>query len=143
MSKSYRLSTAMHILGFIYVSDQERITSQDIADSLVTNASYVRQMMSTLKKEGFILSQQGAARPKLAKEPEDINLLEIYHIIEPDHHLLNIASDVNPSCDVAECVQTNLQDYYANIQSDAEKQMEKITLADLIIPVKDPITVQE
>ena len=54
MKYSTRLSDAVHILIFIHQSSNSTVSSSDIAVSIQTNPSYVRQIMAQLKASGLI-----------------------------------------------------------------------------------------
>ena len=64
-----KLSDAVHILAFIALHPNCGLTSEKIAESIQTNAGYVRQLMSALRRGGLLLSVKGHPRPSLAKRP--------------------------------------------------------------------------
>ncbi len=132
MKYSTRLSDAVHILVFIRQSDQSTVSSSDIAVSIQTNPSYVRQIMAQLKAAGLISSLRGQATPRLGKPPEKITLLDVYKAVEKDKPLLHLDTHTNPECGVGVNIQLALADYYRQIQADAENSMKNITLQDII-----------
>lgn len=59
-----KLSDAVHILCFIALAeDGQPLTSDAIAKSIATNASYVRQLMGLLRRGELLTSVRGHARP--------------------------------------------------------------------------------
>lgn len=132
MKYSTRLSDSVHILVFIHQSDSPTISSADIAASIQTNPSYVRQIMAQLKAAGLISSSRGQATPKLKKDPRETTLLEIYKAVEKDKPLLHLDTHTNPRCGVGVNIQLALADYYERIQKDVEHSMKQITLQDII-----------
>ncbi len=132
MKYSTRLSDSIHILVFIQQSERPTVTSADIAVSIQTNPSYVRQIMAQLKAAGLISSSQGQATPKLTKLPQETTLLEIYKAVEKDKPLLHLDTHTNPRCGIGVNIQLALADYYRQIQKDIEHSMQKITLQDII-----------
>lgn len=132
MKYSTRLSDAVHILVFIHQSDSDTITSADIAKSIQTNPSYVRQIMAQLKAAGILLSSRGQATPQLAKPAPEITLLEVYKAVEKEKPLLHLDTHTNPECGVGINIQLALADFYAQIQKGAENSMQEITLQDII-----------
>ena len=132
MKYSTRLSDAVHILVLIHQSSGPTISSSDIATSIQTNPSYVRQIMAQLKASGLIHSSRGQATPKLGKAPQEITLLEIYRSVEKDKPLLHLDTHTNPECGVGVNIQLALADFYEKIQVDVENSMKKITLQDII-----------
>ena len=72
-----KLSDAVHILCFIALAeDGQPLTSDAIAKSIATNASYVRQLMGLLRRGELLTSVRGHARPALTRPPSEINLLD-------------------------------------------------------------------
>lgn len=132
MKYSTRLSDAVHILVFIRQSDSPTISSADIAASIKTNPSYVRQIMAQLKAANLLKSFRGLAKPELGKAPQEITLLEIYKAVEKNKPLLHLDTHTNPECGVGVNIQLALHDYYQDVQDAAEKRMSRITLQDII-----------
>lgn len=132
MKYSTRLSDAVHILVFIQQSSSATVTSSDIATSICTNPSYVRQIMAQLKAADILLSSRGQATPELAKPASEITLLDVYKAVEKEKPLLHLDTHTNPECGVGVNIQLALADYYEQIQKDAESSMAKITLQDII-----------
>lgn len=132
MKYSYKLSDAVHLLAYLYIYQNGDLSSKAIANSIEANPSVVRSLMSNLRKAGLIISQQGVAGAKLAKDPTQINLLEVYQAIETNHNLLHIDPKTNPKCIVGGHIQDTLNNVYGEIQDQAEKQMRAITLQAII-----------
>ena len=72
MKYSVKLSHAVHILVFIYLSEGLPLSSDKIAESIHTNPGCVRQIMSALRNAELIKSTTGHPKPELAREPETI-----------------------------------------------------------------------
>ena len=132
MKYSTRLSDAVHILVFIHQSSSSTVSSSEIAVSIQTNPSYVRQIMAQLKAAGLISSSRGQATPELGKVPEKTSLLEIYKAVEKEKPLLHLDTHTNPEWGVGVNIQLALADYYRQIQNDVENSMRNITLQDII-----------
>ena len=132
MKYSTKVSDAVHILAFINLNPDLPLTSERIAISVQTNASYVRQLMSTLRKAGLLRSIKGHAKPELAKEPTEITLLDVYRAVEGRKPLLHLDTHTNPDCGVGVHVQNALQDYFDRVQEKAEGEMAAITLKDIL-----------
>lgn len=132
MKYSTKLSDAVHIMAFISINPVENLSSEKIAYSIKTNPSYVRQIMSLLRKSNLITSIKGHPKPTLTKEPKNITLLDIYKSVEGEKPLLHLDTHTNPECGVGVQIQLSLQDYFNKIQECAEKQMQKITLQDIL-----------
>ena len=127
-----RLSDAVHILAFIALYQDCDLTSNKLAESVQTNPAYVRQLMSTLRKGGLLVSVKGHPRPALAREPEKITLLDAYRAVEGNKPLLHQDIHTNPACGVGVNIQLVLRDCYGLVQARAEEAMRSITLQEIL-----------
>lgn len=127
-----KLSDAVHILAFIALHPDAGLTSEKIADSIQTNPSYVRQLMSALRKGELLTSIRGHARPALTREPDKITLLDAYRAVEGDKPLLHQDTHTNPACGVGMNIQFVLRECYDQVQRQAEEAMRSITLQEIL-----------
>lgn len=132
MKYSYKLSDAIHLLSYLDIYKDGDLSSKAIANSIESNPSIVRQLMSDLRKAGIIETQKGKADPTLKKDPKDISLYDIYQAINMDHTLLHIDPKTNPKCIVGGNIQHSLNHFYDEIEDFAYTRMKQITLADVI-----------
>ncbi|WP_125715017.1 Rrf2 family transcriptional regulator [Companilactobacillus kedongensis] len=132
MKKSVKLSDSVHALVLISTDPFHNLTSARLAESIKTNPSFVRQIMSKLKQAGIIESVTGHPQPKLAIDPKSISLLDIYRAVEGDAPLLQLDTNINPECGPGVNIQLSLKDYYNVIQQNIEKQMAAIDLQSII-----------
>lgn len=137
MKYSVKLSHAVHILVFIYLSEGLPLSSDKIAESIHTNPGCVRQIMSVLRNAELIKSTTGHPKPELAREPETISLLDIYKAVEGDKPLLHLDTHTNPECGIGVNIQLALQSFYDKVQKDAENSMAGISLSDIISGLKN------
>lgn len=131
MKYSTRLSDAVHIAAFIHLNPTQDLSSGAIAHSIQTNPSYVRQLMSALKRAGLLHGTRGQAAPSLSRAPSAITLLDIYRAVEGDKPLLHLDTHTNPECGVGMCIQRTLQTYFDRIQARSEEEMGRISLRDI------------
>lgn len=127
-----RLSDAVHILTFIALHPDVNLTSEKIAESVQTNPAYVRQLMSALRRGGLLTSVKGHPRPALARQPDQITLLDAYRAVEGDKPLLHQDTHTNPACGVGMNIQLVLRDCYDLVQERAEESMRGITLQEIL-----------
>ena len=132
MKYSTKLSDTLHILAFLSLGAEERLTSARIAESVKTNPAYIRQLMSALKNAGIITNTQGQAKPSLTRPPENITMLDVYRAVEGDKPLLHMDVDTNPECGVGIHIQLSIADFYREVQQAAEEKMASITLYDIL-----------
>ncbi|MFV0560838.1 MAG: Rrf2 family transcriptional regulator [Enterococcus sp.] len=133
MKYSMQLSDAIHILTYIeLLKNTDFLSSEMIAKSVETNPANVRKIMSQLKKSGLIHTQSGKPKPTLARNPEEITLLDIYHSIEGNTNLIQVDPKTNPNCIVGANIQDVLNDQYTLLQRKVEEEMSKVALDSLI-----------
>lgn len=132
MRYSTKLSDAVHLLILIHLHADQNVSSKDIAKSVKTNPSYVRQLMAALKSAGILHNTRGVARPSLTRAPDQINLYDVYQAVEGDKPLLHLDTHTNPECGVGVNIQFALRDYYDEIQKSINKELKKITLEMII-----------
>lgn len=125
-----RFSSAIHTL--ILISEAETpMTSEEIAVSVGTNASYIRKITSLMKKAGIIESRQGKSGFALLIPPADLTLYQIYKAIyESEHvHVFDIHRNSNDECIVGRHIQPVLEDTFREIEERTEEQLSNETLA--------------
>ena len=131
MKQSVRLSNSVHLLALIALDPFSDLTSTRLAKSINTNPSYVRQLMSKLKKAGLLNSTHGHARPSLNLPATKITLLDIYQAVEP-RPLLNLDTNIDPNCGTGQNIQIALGEYYDQIQNSLNAKLSQITLQDVL-----------
>lgn len=139
MRFSNKLSDAVHILSYIDIYSDGDLSSQAIADSIGSNPSVVRRLMSRLTKAGLLQTRPGIVAPALAKNPNEITLLDVYRAADDNQNLLHVDEKTNPACIVGGNIQDTLNVIYDDIQNQAEQRMQGITLQSII----DDILVRE
>lgn len=132
MKYSTKVSDAVHIMIFIILNPADSLTSSRIAESIKTNPGCVRQLMSSLRRYGLISSVKGHPRPALTRAPQDITLLDVYRAVEGQKPLLHLDTHTNPECGVGVNIQLALQDFFDQIQEQAEQKMQQITLQNIL-----------
>jgi len=139
MKFSHKLSDAVHILAYVNIYHDGDLSSQAIADSIESNPSLIRRLMSRLVKAGLLNSQPGTIAPTLARPAAEISLLDIYRAVEDHQRLLHVDEKTNPKCIVGGNIQETLNNVYAEIQSETEIAMQRVDLQAII----DDILVRE
>lgn len=127
--KNNQFAVAVHILSLLQISPGA--SSEWIAASVNTNAVVIRRISSKLKKAGLIQAKAGVTGFRLAKEPADITLLDIYKAIYADDQTLSIHRDTNPNCVVGANIQQALTTSFTAAQQALEAQLASETLAQL------------
>ncbi|MEY8379731.1 Rrf2 family transcriptional regulator [Ileibacterium valens] len=131
MNYSTRTADAVHLLVLIH-QGQVDLVSEALAKSMASSPAHIRKLMAKLKKGNLIQSRQGKACPKLAKDPKEITLLDIYQIMEDGKCILHLDTHTNPDCQHGIYIQKVLQENYDSLQNKFEQELNSITLQSLI-----------
>ncbi len=139
MKFSTRLSDAVHLLLFIYLNPKNDLSSTAIAESVQTNPSYVRQLMSALKKSNLLDGTRGMAAPKITRPLSQISLLDVYRAVEGSKPLLHQDIHTNPDCGVGVNIQLVLGEQFQLVQQAAENKMKELTLEDTLMRYEEKL----
>src|SRR6266446_1601343 len=132
MARATRFSVAVHALALIDHFDGKRLTSESIAGSVGTNASFVRRLLSMLARAELIESSPGIAGARLARSAGKITLLDIYRAVDmEEEHRLAIHGDPDPRCIVGRYIEGALDAVIAPAEQAFEAQLKRRTLADV------------
>lgn len=128
-----KFSVALHILTMISES-KEILSSQSLATSVGTNASYIRKVIALLKNAGLISSHQGKLGYQLSKVPNEISLLEIYYATqEVDKiNLFEIHQNTNNECPVGKHIKGAMSPIFSSVEKHLEDQLATKTLENVI-----------
>ena len=126
-----KFSSAIHTLILIAESDKP-LTSEDIAQSVGTNASYIRKIICLLKKEDIIESHRGVSGFSLKPRSEDLTLLQIYRAVNETEHpsLFDLHQNPNDKCIVGRHIKPVLTGMFAEIEDAFTNALANKTLAD-------------
>lgn len=135
MSANSRLTLAVHTLTWMarFRDEYEFATSERIARSVHTNPVILRGLLGMMEKQRLVHVQRGSnAGWQLARDPEEITLLDVYHAVKPDvlfslHH-----TPPNPRCIIGSGIGPALEDVYGNVQSALDQELSRTTIADVL-----------
>jgi Rrf2 family protein len=132
MTRATRFSVAVHALALIERAAGERLSSEAIAQSVGTNASFVRRVLAMLGHAGLVKSSAGVAGARLARTPARITLLDVYRAVDmEDEHRLAIHEDPDRCCVVGRHIQGALDAMIGPAEQAFEAQLARRTLADV------------
>ncbi|MGA9519609.1 MAG: Rrf2 family transcriptional regulator [Trichococcus sp.] len=128
-----KFSVAIHILVMITESERS-LSSQALAISVGTNASYIRKVIGLLKKAELISSQQGKGGYKLTKAPNQISLLDIYYATQEINrvNLFQMHQNPNETCPVGQHIEGALTSIFSEVEIHLANEMSSQTLEDVI-----------
>ena len=135
-----KFSVAVHVLILISESPTP-INSEQMAESVGTNASYIRKILALLKKAEIVDGHRGISGYRLTVPPEQLTLLQIYRAVmeEPKLHLLDIHQNPNDRCVVGHHIKPVLIDMFADTEDAFARALAGKTLADCIADMRNRI----
>lgn len=135
--KDTRFSSALHLL--VLVSEAEKPMSSDqMAKSMGTNASYVRKLSGSLRKAGIVQSRKGSAGLRLVPDASELTLLDVYlAACETDHvELFEVHHNPSDQCIVGRHIAPVLGDMFGELEEEAARELRSRTLTDCIAALR-------
>jgi Rrf2 family protein len=113
------------------------VSSEQLAVSVKTNASFIRKLVVALSAAGLVESVRGKSGGiRLAKSPKDIGLDQIYSAVT-DNTLMAIPDKApNKSCVVSCGMVGILSEISQEIEKNTLKQLAKKNLSEIVGRVK-------
>lgn len=137
MSTSSRFAVAVHVLSLMAWAEDEPLKSEQVAESVNTNAVVIRRMLCELAESKLVVSQSGAmGGSKLAREPEQITLLDIYQAVEMRGVFSLHRHPPNRHCPVGVNIGTVLNEVLDEVDSAVEGVLANITIRDVVSRLK-------
>src|ERR1044072_386912 len=137
MSTSSRFAVAVHVLSLMAWADDETLKSEQVADSVNTNAVVIRRMLCELAESKLVVSQTGAmGGSRLAREPEQITLLDIYQAVESRGVFSLHRHPPNRDCAVGVNIGPVLNEVLDEVDTAVEKVLANITIKDVVSRLK-------
>lgn len=133
MSTSSRFAVAVHVLTLMAWADEETLKSEQVAESVNTNPVVIRRILCELAESQLVVSQTGAmGGSKLARQPEQITLLDIYHAVESPGVFSLHRHPPSRNCPVGVNIGTVLNDVLDEVDSAVERVLANITVKDVV-----------
>lgn len=114
------------------IATEPKISSNEIANSVTTNPTVIRRMISKLKKANLLKSKAGVTGFSLTRKPKDITLLDIFKAVNLEMQLFSIHSSPNPNCPIGKKIQETLNNTFDSVQSALEQDLNNRTLQDIM-----------
>ena len=135
-----KFSSAIHTL--ILISEAEvPMSSEQIAGSVGTNASYIRKLTTRLSKAEIIEGRRGVSGFALKKKPSEITLLDIYKAVMEvnEIHIFDIHQNPNDMCIVGHNIKPVLSGMFKEMEEQVEMQLKAMTLENCMKIMKNNI----
>ena len=135
-----KFSVAIHVLILISESPNP-ISSDQMAESVGTNASYIRKILALLKKAEIVDGHRGISGYSLTVAPEQLTLRQVYQAVTQENkvHLLDIHQNPSDRCIVGRHIRPVLTGMFADIEEGFARSLASKTLADCIAEIRKRI----
>lgn len=107
-----------------------------MAASVGTNASYVRKVLTLLKRAEIVDSHRGVPGFSLRIPPERLTLLRVYRAVTQERHLLDIHQNASDRCAVGRHIQPVLTGMFDRAESAFARALSEQTLAQCIAGIR-------
>lgn len=132
-----QFAVASHILTVLAYRNGGQATSKQLAESVNANHTFVRKTITRLAKAGLLIATRGVTGAcRLARPPEQISLLEIYHASEASPVFTIHAYPPEASCAVSVNIKDSMDDVLKLAQAGVEEKLAPMTLRDLLTQVR-------
>lgn len=136
MQISSRFTIAVHVLiGIETFKGSCKVTSELLASSVNVNPVVIRRLLQQLKKAGLVSVVRGSGGADLKRPADEITLLDVYRAVEcvEKGELFHFHENPNQLCPVGKNIHAVLDARLEKIQKAMEREMESITLQDIIM----------
>ena len=125
-----RFSSAIHTLIMI-AGAEAPLTSEQIANSVGTNPSYIRKLTALLKKGGILAGRPGVGGFVLRVPPQTLTLYDVYRAIYETKqvHVFDLHRNANDA----------LTQAFQEIEEKAENELKAQTLSGLMAQMRKEI----
>jgi DNA-binding IscR family transcriptional regulator len=132
MGRATRFSVGVHALVLIEHFGGERLSSDLIAASVGTNASFVRRVLAMLSHAGVVHSSPGVPGARLARPAAKITLLEVYRAVEmADEHRFAVHEEPSRKCVIGRHIRAALGEAIGPAEHAFEAELQRRSLADV------------
>lgn len=137
MALNTQFSIAVHLMVGLGCVPGGTTTSGYLALSVNTSASFVRRTLAKLSKAGLVETTTGKSGAcVLAKQPEQISLLDIYRAVDSPKVFAIHTYTSQKTCSVSCNIKGALENVLSKAQSGMETSLAQISLAEVIADVR-------
>jgi Rrf2 family protein len=136
MSANSRLTIAVHALAWMALARErglDLMTSDQVAASVNTNPVIIRRSLGDLHRAGLVDVRRGAgAGWRLAREPGEITLLDVYDAVEHEPLFAMHRTEPNLECPVGHGIRPALGQVYGEIDQALRGELTRTSIADVL-----------
>lgn len=138
-SSSSRFAIAVHTLTALanrQLDGGPLLTSQEIADSVNTNAVVIRVLLRSLKAAGLVKAKEGKDGGIWLAEPMDeIRLGKVYQAVETAGALAPNKRPENPTCAVSRGIKKVLVPIFDEVDQAVFETLQRQTLKEVVMKI--------
>jgi Rrf2 family protein len=135
--RNTRFAIGVHILTALAFRRGEAVSSEELATSVSTNAAFIRQVLTQLRRAGFVDSRLGkGGGTVLARGAGSIRLDEIYQATASAPTVALHRTKPNQDCPVGRNIQPLLTKVLGRAESALLKELHRVSLADLVSKIQ-------
>lgn len=144
MAMSHQFVVASHTLAALSLLDDRSVTSELLAVSVNTNATFIRQILSQLRDAGLVTSQRGPTGGfSLSRDPDQISLLAVYQALDDDRLLTLPDHDPHPQCPIGTTIRPAMEEALAPAEEALQESFAEISIEQLATEIEHRTTDQE
>jgi Rrf2 family protein len=133
MSSNTHFSMAVHVMTALAYKRGEVLPSEDLAASIGTNASFLRQLIGRLRDAGLVRTRLGKGGGVVFEgDPRAITLADIYAAVEQRPALCTHTCDSSAACEVSRAMPEVLAEVGARVDAAIRKELGRTRLSDLV-----------
>jgi Rrf2 family protein len=133
MAGSCRFAFAVHALAMLAAHPDRKVTSEEIAESVNTNAVVIRRLLAALRKAGLVATHQGpGCGSSLTRPPRAISLDAIYRAIKINPTFAVHPHAPNRRCPVGRNIKAVLAEVTRASEEALEQALAKRSIADVV-----------
>lgn len=131
-----QFSIAIHVLAAL-AHHEGVFTSENLASSVNANPIFIKRILVKLSKANLVNSVAGKSGGyTLARNPENITLLDIFSAVDPPSTSAVHAYPVNADCVISSNIKDVMADIHTDIQKAVERELRETTLANVVSRIK-------
>jgi len=131
-----RFTVATHALTWLALAHRRGLvvlTSEQVAASVNTNSVVIRRCLGELRRTGLVEVRHGTgAGWRLAREPADITLLDVYEAVADESLFGMHRTEPNLECPIGRGIRPVLEHVYRGVDVAVRRELERTSIADVL-----------
>ena len=130
---SCRFAFAVHVMAVLALQKDDCCPSSRLAQTVNTNPVVIRRLLIELQEAGLILTLRGPhGGATLKRKPEKVTLREIHNAVDQGNTFATHPNAPSPECPVGRNISKVMQCIQDRANRALARELEKMTLADVL-----------